>query len=109
MTPTTRAMIGVILLWMALSTTLSAQGPVANDNATTANQLTEDERQSGWLLLFDGQSTKGWMSIHGKPIAESHVQNGSLNPHRCEYMLVCDRQWDDFKLSLDFKISPKCN
>ena len=26
------------------------------------NSLTDHERNDGWLLLFDGQSTKGWMS-----------------------------------------------
>lgn len=73
------------------------------------NELTEQERQDGWMLLFDGQSTEGWMSIKEEPIAASHVQDGTLNPHPCNYMLVYGKPWGDFVLSLEFKLSPKCN
>ena len=73
------------------------------------NSLTDHERSDGWLLLFDGQSTKGWMSPKEKPLADKHVQDGSLNPHPCDYMLTSEKAWENYKLTLDFKISPKCN
>jgi hypothetical protein len=73
------------------------------------NTLTEKERSEGWILLFDGKSTKGWMSPAGKPLPARHVQDGSLNPHPCDYMLVHEKVWENFQLALDFKISPKCN
>ena len=73
------------------------------------NVLTEKEKQDGWILLFDGQTTKGWMSPKEKLLPESHVQDGSLNPHPCDYMLVYDKPLENYKLSLDFKISKKCN
>ena len=73
------------------------------------NLLTEKERQDGWILLFDGQTTKGWMSPKEKPLEARHVQNESLNPHPCDYMLVHEKVWENYKLSLDFKISEKCN
>jgi hypothetical protein len=79
-------------------------GAIAADNV-----LTEKEKQDGWILLFDGQTTKGWMSPKEKPLAESHVQDGSLNPHPCDYMLVYEKPWENYNLSLDFKISKKCN
>jgi hypothetical protein len=60
-------------------------------------------------LLFDGLTTKGWMSPKEKPLDVKHVQDGSLNPHPCEYMLVHEKVWENYKLSLDFKISKKCN
>jgi len=31
------------------------------------NQLTDEERQQGWRLLFDGKTTTGWKEITGKP------------------------------------------
>jgi len=77
--------------------------------AAEDNVLTEKERSAGWLLLFDGTTTKGWMTPKGQPLAAEHVQDGSLNPHPCDYMLVHEKVWGDFRLSLDFKISPKCN
>jgi hypothetical protein len=73
------------------------------------NVLTEKEKADGWILLFDGTTTKGWMSPKGEPLPEKHVQNGSLNPHPCNYMLVHDTAWENVRLALDFKISPKCN
>ena len=73
------------------------------------NVLSEQERQEGWQLLFDGKTTKGWMSPKEKPLDQSHVQNGSLNPHPCDYMLVHEKVWENYQLALDFKISPKCN
>jgi hypothetical protein len=73
------------------------------------NALTEQEKKDGWVLLFDGSTTKGWMTPKEKPLPASHVQEGSLNPHPCDYMLTHEKVWDNFKLSLDFKISPGCN
>jgi hypothetical protein len=73
------------------------------------NALTEKEKQEGWQLLFDGQTTKGWMSPKEKPLDDKHVQDGSLNPHPCDYMLVHEKVWENYKLSLDFKISKNCN
>lgn len=81
---------------------------IANVSAED-NALTESERSDGWVLLFDGATTKGWTSPKGEPLPESHVQDGSLNPHPCDYMLIHEKAWGNFQLSLDFKISPKCN
>ena len=75
----------------------------------TDNTLTDQEKQDGWLLLFDGQTTKGWMSPKEKPLPDKHVQDSSLNPHPCDYMLVHEKVWENYKLSLDFKITKKCN
>jgi hypothetical protein len=77
--------------------------------AAADNALTEKEKSDGWILLFDGKTTNGWMSSAGKPLPASHVQEQSLNPHPCDYMLVHETAWDNFELALDFKISPKCN
>jgi hypothetical protein len=35
--------------------------------AAEPNQLTEAERREGWVLLFDGQTSAGWLEITGKP------------------------------------------
>ena len=73
------------------------------------NQLTAQEKQDGWLLLFDGQTLNGWMTSEAKP-SRRPVEQGCLNPYLCgHFMLVHTQQWSDFVLSLDFKISPGCN
>lgn len=73
------------------------------------NELSSDERKTGWQLLFDGKSTSGWLDSREQPVDATHVQDGSLNPHPCNYMLIHKELYDNFKLVLDFKISPKCN
>jgi Domain of Unknown Function (DUF1080) len=73
------------------------------------NELSEQEKKEGWVLLFDGKSTTGWMTPKEKPVPASHVQESSLNPHPCDYMLTHEKVWDNFKLALDFKISRGCN
>ncbi len=84
---------------------------IAGSSATAAadNALTDQEKTDGWLLLFDGHSTKGWMSIKEKSLPDTHVQDRSLNPHPCDYMLIHEKVWENYELALDFKISPKCN
>ena len=77
--------------------------------AAAENVLTAEEKAEGWVLLFDGKTTDGWLDSQEKPVDQSHVQDGSLNPHPCNYMLIQKETYDNYKLALDFKISPKCN
>ena len=73
------------------------------------NELTEKEKSNGWRLLFDGKSLDGWMTSSETP-SRTGVEDGALNPHQCGgYMLVHKEPHDNFILSLDFKLSPKCN
>ncbi|MBN1347731.1 MAG: DUF1080 domain-containing protein [Phycisphaerae bacterium] len=85
---------------------------VAVSSATvsaTDNQLTAKEKKEGWLLLFDGKTLNGWMTSNKTP-SKTPVQDGTINPHKCGgYMMVHEKQWGDFVLSLDFKISKFCN
>jgi hypothetical protein len=93
-----RLAIGAVLVALAATATRAGE-----------NALTEPEKRDGWRLLFDGETTKGWMTTRGQPLPRSHVQDGCLNPHPCDYMLVFEEPQGDFVLSLDFKISPRCN
>jgi len=73
------------------------------------NELTDTEKKEGWLLLFDGKTTAGWMNSDRTP-PRTPVQDGALNPHKAgHYMLVHTQRWEHFRLALDFKISKGCN
>ncbi len=73
------------------------------------NQLTETERLDGWVLLFDGRTTNGWLNSDGTA-PRVPVMDGALNPHKAgHYMLIHTQRWSDFILSLDFKITNGCN
>ena len=93
-----------LLVAFAVCLSVVARCAVAGDN-----ELSPAERAAGWRLLFDGKSTAGWMSPKRKPLRESHVQDGALNPHPCEYMLVFGEPQGDFELELEFKLSRGCN
>lgn len=73
------------------------------------NELTAAEKAEGWVLLFDGKTTDGWLDSKEKPVDASHVKEGALNPHPCNYMLIHKDVYGDFTLALNFKTSPKCN
>ena len=82
-------------------------------SATTAhaadNELTAKEKADGGVLLFDGKSLDGWMTSSGKP-SKTPVQDGAINPHKCGgYMMVHKERWENYVLSMDFKISKGCN
>ena len=73
------------------------------------NELTAAERKAGWKLLFDGRSFDGWMTSDGKP-SRRPIEQSAINPHRSgAYMMVHKQTWTDFRLKIDFKISPRCN
>lgn len=81
-----------------------AFAPIAVDNT-----LTPEETASGWLLLFDGKTLNGWTTETGAP-SRTPVEHGAINPRKAGgYMMIHEREWSDFTLALDFKISPKCN
>ncbi|MEK6260355.1 MAG: DUF1080 domain-containing protein [Planctomycetota bacterium] len=73
------------------------------------NELTAHEKSDGWQLLFDGKTLDGWQTSSQKPSLRP-VDEGCINPHKCGgYMMIHEKVWGDCVLSLDFKISPKCN
>jgi hypothetical protein len=73
------------------------------------NELTPEDRAAGWTLLFDGKTLDGWMRSDGKP-SNRGVDHEAINPHRCgAYMLVYDKEFSNFELKCDFKVTPNCN
>jgi hypothetical protein len=93
----------MVRIAVLISVVLIGEGSAAD------NELSPKEKADGWILLFDGKTLDGWMTSSEKP-SRTPVQDGALNPHKCGgYMLVHKEMWEDFVLSLDFKLSPKCN
>lgn len=80
------------------------------------NQLSTKEKNQGYTLLFDGKTMDGWRGYQNKPITSWSIEDGSLhckgtaaNYGAMSNDLVTDRQYENFDLSLDWKISPKGN
>src|SRR5438445_10940458 len=82
---------------------------VALPASAADNELTEQEKKEGWLLLFDGNTLDGWMTSSQKP-SKRPVEDHCINPHKCGgYMMVHEKMWVNFVLALDYKISKRCN
>jgi len=82
------------------------------------NTLTKAEIEEGWKLLFDGQTTDGWRSPKSDSFPEAGwtVEDGMLvvsenggaeSTHGGDIITV--KQYKDFWLSVDFKITPGAN
>ena len=68
--------VALLLLVSALASSARAQDP---------NSLTPEERQAGWRLLFDGQTTTGWRGYKSTTMPTSwRVENGSLLARRTQ-------------------------
>ena len=69
------------------------------------NELTEQEKKDGWILLFDGRSPEGWTGL--KP---ENIEDGAINPFKSgNYVTFHKERFGDFTLSCDFKVSAGCN
>jgi hypothetical protein len=94
---------------MRLALAIMAVLLLARPAVAADNELTDDEKKQGWILLFDGQTLNGWMASNQKP-SKRPVEDHCINPHGCGGdLMVHDKEWGDFTLALDFKISKGCN
>ena len=77
------------------------------------NQLTKDEKAQGWVLLFDGKTSKGWMKSDGSPFTGKgwEISKGLLSVKEGQKGgdIVTVDEYSDFDLSVDFLIGPACN
>lgn len=76
----------------------------------TDNSLTNQEKSDGWLLLFDGSTLNGWHDYNGNTLtAPWKVENGEIIAEGQgsdeKGYIVTDRQFDNFILCWDWKIS----
>ncbi len=79
------------------------------------NQLTAEEKSSGWILLFNGTDLSGWHSYNKKEaMAPWIVENGAIKKEVAKQgaaggdLLTAD-EYENFDLKLQWKISPGGN
>ncbi|MDX1962422.1 MAG: PQQ-dependent sugar dehydrogenase [Pirellulales bacterium] len=77
----------------------------------TANTLSESEKLTGWKLLFDGKTTSGWRNFKSDKLNDAwQVADGELTLTKAGGGdIVTVDQYDNFELSLEYKISPGGN
>jgi hypothetical protein len=77
------------------------------------NQLTDEEKKEGWVLLFDGQSMNGWHLYNNYKSATWSVKDGELvcgPDKRLEHGdLVTNKEYTNYDLRWDWKINKEGN
>ena len=82
------------------------------------NTLSATEKNSGWQLLFDGKSSKGWVGAYKSKFPDKgwKIENGELTVLSSEGKesanggdIVTEKQYSAFDLSFDFKLSTGAN
>jgi hypothetical protein len=113
-------LFGVAFIVNACNSTKSTPMDTSGSMNTSANEnvLTNEERNDGWQLLFDGKTTNGWHT-YGKQTAGNawKVENGTLyldadakkNAQAEGGDMVTNEEYENFHLKVDWKISPKGN
>ncbi|MGC4233200.1 MAG: DUF1080 domain-containing protein [Niabella sp.] len=89
-------------------------------HAQKINSLTKSEKKAGWILLFDGKSTKGWRGAHSDSfptvangwiikdgILTIQATDGSESQNAGD--IVTTDQYSAFELSFDFKLTKGAN
>lgn len=96
-------------LWSIVSFVWLLTGP--STAPAGENSLSDAEKRAGWKLLFDGQTKEGWRNYKRDSISDGWVvEDGALvRAKGGAGDIVTAGQYDNFELSLEFKISPKGN
>lgn len=85
---------------------------------TAPNTLTAAERRAGWRLLFDGKSTAGWRGYHRDTfpagrwvVADDAIHHlpGKGGQSTDGGDIITTDQFDNFELSLEWKLAPGGN
>jgi hypothetical protein len=87
----------------------------SSKNTMVTNELTNEEKNNGWKLLFDGKSTKGWHKYGNEPVGSAwKIREGNLVLDTTEKEnwqtkgggdIVTDEEFENFHLQLDWKIA----
>lgn len=93
--------------------------PAASAKAEApADTLTEQEKQDGWQLLWDGKTTEGWRSAKNDVFPDKGwtIRNGVLTVHEnggAESVgggdIITRKRYSDFELLVDFRLTPGAN
>ncbi|MER3376582.1 MAG: DUF1080 domain-containing protein [Allomuricauda sp.] len=84
----------------------------------TKNSLTHHEKEEGWELLWDGETTKGWRGAKLDHFPEEGwtIENGELTvlpsgggESEAGGDIVTEKQYGNFELKLDFKLTEGAN
>ncbi len=86
--------------------------------STIKNELTPEEKSQGWRLLFDGQTSKGWVGAYKNTFPDKgwSIADGILKIQKSDGSesmtfgdIVTTEQYKAFDLAFDFNLSEGAN
>lgn len=105
------------LIILTLATVLSMSAKLVAQEIGL-NQLTDQERREGWVLLWDGKTTDGWRGakLNAFPQKGWSIKDGVLKVHKSGGAessnggdIVTTQKYKNFILKVDFKITKGAN
>lgn len=95
----------LIALVVVTSTCKERSQPAPPSSLVAQNTLTAEEKNAGWRLLFDGQSTTGWRNYGKQTMSDGwKVEDGTLTRTGAGGDIITQDQFGNFELSLEWKI-----
>ena len=94
-----------VLLWQCSPKTASTSAEESGQNI-----LTQQEKEEGWELLFDGKTLTGWRNFKSQSIKPGwSVENGTLTMAKGSKGgdIITEKQFKNYDFTLEWKIS-KC-
>src|SRR6476646_9676096 len=96
--PVVRIMLPVMLIW-----------PLASAAPAERPSLSDAEKAQGWVLLFDGVTTKGWRGLGADsfPSNRWRVEDGCLHCLGGEGRtndIITERKYENFELSFEWRV-----
>jgi hypothetical protein len=85
---------------------LGVRAAFPQDAGTPPNVLSAADKQAGWKLLFDGESLRGWRGYQKKKAPPGWVvEDHALTRVAEAGDLITEKQFKDFELALEWRIS----
>jgi len=80
-------------------------------NSYLINKLSPREKEEGWILLFDGNTNRGWRSVDTAsfPMEGWLIEEGEIKRSGPGANIITDSTFTDFELILDFKYMQGAN
>lgn len=89
-----------------------AMASIMTNALFSQNKLPSAEEQKGWKQLFNGKNMDGWIATDGSPVSDGwQIIDGSIVAVKDGKGgdIMTKGKFDDFDLSLDYKIEPGVN
>ena len=103
-------LVGITLLLLLAYYSVTCRQKEQTENL---NILSQTEKDEGWLLLFDGKTTKGWRNFKQSTISGWEVQDGNLvglgKGGDLGGDIITTEQFEDFELYFEWAIEEAGN